>query len=212
MSSETPNLQQLYEAERFRAKVLEKRNARMKADFEHEIARLVADLRQVQEKLDYQEAGSEIKDEQLQAKDAAIEELQTALDDAKRSGGSGDDKKVGELQATIKDFDRRLDEALRGDWDNVIPLLEERLTKRLKNASLKISYYKEKLSKANAELSNANTEIMSLKEEVKMLRSEQDPLLAEDGSSIPATRAKPKSPTEVELLRLKDRQTLHRLR
>ena len=85
MSSETKTLQQLYEDERLRALKLEKKYASLETELEKEKAR----LRAVSDSLADLEAVSELrdqsKDQQLQAKDATIQELRTALDNAGRS-------------------------------------------------------------------------------------------------------------------------------
>ena len=109
------------------------------------MARLEAENEQVSEqareksraqakKLDGLQVESELKDEQLQAKDATIEELQRAFDDADRPASSGNDKKVRDLEATL---DRLKDHSTR-----VIANGKTRILKlEAENLSLKESAY-----------------------------------------------------------------------
>ena len=108
-SSKTPTLQQLYAAEKLRARILEKGNARLetmnarleetKAGLELRLKGTKEQLDIVHDKLDIQEVASEFKEIIIQAKDATIKELQTTLEklsDVKTDPrlGSGPDSSV----------------------------------------------------------------------------------------------------------------------
>ncbi|KAF6236823.1 hypothetical protein HO173_005114 [Letharia columbiana] len=182
MSSSTQTPQQLYEAEKARTKGLDKKIARLEADRENDRQTKEADI----ERIDSLEVELELKDEELQAKDATIQELQTAFDDADRPRAPGDDKNVEELQAKnrllegqIKDLGQKIDQAANGDWRNVAPHLNETITRNARKMSSQIDAFEEELSKANKQLSNANTELASSKEELGELREFNQVLLRE---------------------------------
>ena len=101
MSSETRDLQQLYEAEKLRRKTLERTVARLEAENEQASEQAKERIRAQAIKLDGLQVESEMKDEQLKAKDVIIERLQIAFKNADRPVVSGDDTTVKDLQATI---------------------------------------------------------------------------------------------------------------
>ena len=92
MSSETQNVQQLYESEKHRAKLLEKKNDRLEVEMGQVKQRLEAEVVQVKHRVDDLEATSELKDERIRAQDSTIQDLQTALDNADRPRDSDEDK------------------------------------------------------------------------------------------------------------------------
>lgn len=182
MSSSTQTPQQLYIAQKARTKVLDKKIARLEAQRENDRQTKEADI----ERIDSLEVELELKDEKLQAKDATIQELQTAFDDADRPRAPGDDKKVEELQVKnrllqrhVKNLGQKIDQAANGDWRNVAPHLNETITRNARKMSSQIDACEEELSKANKQLSNANTELTSSKEELGKLREFNQVLLRE---------------------------------
>ncbi|KAF6220855.1 hypothetical protein HO133_002535 [Letharia lupina] len=177
MSSSTQTPQQLYEAEKARSKVLDKKIARLEADIE---------------RIDSLEVELELKDEELQAKDATIQELQTAFDDADRPRTHGDDKNVEELQARIRslegqimDLDQKIKDAVRGDWDKVKPYLDEALQSGMDAAD-------ERRKACQTELASSKEELGELREFNQVLLRELDCLLAEadNQADIQASRSR----------------------
>ena len=94
-------MEQLYEAEKLRRKTLERTVARLEAEIEQASEQAKERIWAQAIKLDGLQVESEMKDEQLQAKDVIIARLQIAFKNADRPVVSGDDTTVKDLQATI---------------------------------------------------------------------------------------------------------------
>ena len=108
MSSTTESPQQLSETESVRTRALEKKIARLEAQLEAQVKTEKDDTEALLDQLENLEAVFEkqyekiaIKDEQIAIKDTTILELQTALDNADRPRGSGDDMEVKDLRSQL---------------------------------------------------------------------------------------------------------------
>lgn len=182
MSSETHTPQQLYEAEHLRAQKLEKAVIRGEA----ELKGVEAELTRANETIDDLEVASENKDKQLRIKDDTIQNLHSAFEDADQPHGSSDNETIKELRAKlqlletqIKELEQKLLKAVNGDWDTVIPLVEQGLIKRTTEVASKQGALQRKLLSVKTELSDASALVAYLEDNLQALNQEFEQVIAE---------------------------------
>ena len=131
MSSSTQTPQQLYEAERVRSKVLEKR-----------VAKKEAELVELEVALD-------VKEERIRDQDVTIQSLQTAFDNADRPTVQENDNKVEALRAKIKQLQAQLAEQKKinrdlaaKDWDAVAQHMDSIQATQLSDAQKELESLK----------------------------------------------------------------------
>ena len=159
MSSQTLIIQELYEVEKIRGLVRARKNARLEAELERlEVSEALSELR------------DQAKDEQLRAKDATIQALQTAIDCTDRPCTSDDVKMIEELEAKnkllqgqVKDAEERTLLAIHGKFKEFKPFLDQTV--------------KTDMAVALARLRDREKEIQSLKAEMMEVQVLNDALL-----------------------------------
>ncbi|CAF9922892.1 hypothetical protein IMSHALPRED_005786 [Imshaugia aleurites] len=131
MSSSTQTPQQLYEAERVRSKVLEKR-----------VAKKEAELVELEVALD-------VKEERIRDQDVTIQLLQTASDNANRAKVLGDEHKTEALRAKFKRLQTQLAEQKKinrdlaaKDWGAVAQHMDSVQATQLSNAQKELESLK----------------------------------------------------------------------
>ena len=200
-------------------------NEELRADNEQ----LRADNEQLQSQLD---AACDINKE-LSERNG---ELQMARDDADKPEASDDGDYVQELENRLGEMQLELDTAhvskqeiqekckLREDqleyvaeanWENMRPFLDENLSKRLRTfrAKFNVCYselckVREKLSKAEANSTELREENQALREDLKTLSAASENDAQSKETSKPTAKVK-MDPVDSELLRLKDRKSVH---
>ena len=155
-------------------------------------------------------------DRSFQELQDALREIQLDLDDTNVLNR--------ELEVQIKLVRSQLRDAVVGDWDNVRPYLDEKLRKCCIDLKKELHGCRAELLKVNDELSNTNRDLVrseakskELQEENSALQRELDSMRA--ASKVDAQKQKPRksaakgkaklTPTEREMLSLKDRKSLH---
>ena len=181
-------------------------------DINEELSKLNSELQMALDDVD--RPGASGDDRTVQELQDSLREMQVHL--------NARDALNRELQVKNKILQDQLNAAAAGNWANLQPFLDENLSTRYRASRAKflasqaeLSEVKEELSKVNTELVRSEANLTELREENQALHKDLNTMRA--ASEIDAQKqetsqlaAKAKiSPAERELLRLKDRQSLH---
>ena len=160
MSSETPTLQGLYDAEKARTQRLEKRNAIL-------LERLESWESAYELMEEEKDATIQERDQTIQERDETIRQLQMALDNADRRATQGDAAQIQTLQARMERMRRNYKQFIDGNWQSILPQCNQNL-KDQRNAYYNESQdLKRKLCESQAELDELRVSSDGLFDEYK---------------------------------------------
>ncbi len=155
--------------------MLEKKNARLEAELEHEreeLGRAMVEIGKMRESLERVEAESELKDE-------AIVELQTAFDNKDRPSASGEvnegqdlQQEIRRLEAKVAEKTQQVNDCVKANWNSILPALDQRARNESRNWQAKCQKLQKVLVDTKAELTEVGTLKDALQVAVRTLLAE----------------------------------------